>query len=413
MITHVESANKVWVVAQDQQEELDLVMEELATLRPTLGPVTDVKVENTVGAVFSEDGELYRGKVIDNSSTVLFIDFGNTEVKQAEEMLKLPEHLHEDKIAAFAMYLQVANGDEAGAREKLEELMDLEEVFVERSQDGEAMFFVDGLKINFGTKGEVSTASKESKCQEELVQNSDKTKKENLATMFHVKESKVSSQGEEIATVVANLVKVKEEVARDLEETRNSWITGCLRMLAGEESWGQQLKKEATIKTGASPSCHVQGTTSMASSASLVEKLMSEDETAKGEILDQLLSMDVQQLACNPDSSQVVQAAVLAVKTHSERAPQLFSHFASHLPSLASHPHGYLPLLSAFDAADPKQQGQFTRWLEDESVLLNLLNSDCGAFVVCRLMGENSSASLQVCILPRFVIITNHKMIFK
>ena len=151
MITHVESANKVWVVAQDQQAELDLVMEELATLRPTLGPVTDVKVENTVGVVFSEDGELYRGKVIDNSSTVLFIDFGNTEVKQAEEMLKLPEHLHEDKIAAFAMYLQVANGDEAGAREKLEELMDLEEVFVERSQDGEAMFFVDGLKINFGT----------------------------------------------------------------------------------------------------------------------------------------------------------------------------------------------------------------------------------------------------------------------
>ena len=415
MITHVESANNVWVVAQDQQAELDLVMEELATLRPTLGPVTDVKVENTVGAVFSEDGELYRGKVIDNSSTVLFIDFGNTEVKQAEEMLKLPEHLHEDKIAAFAMYLQVANGDEAGAREKLEELMDLEEVFVERSQDGEAMFFVDGLKINFGTKGEVSTASKESKCQEELVQNSDKTKKENLATMFHVKESKVSVQGEEIATVVANLVKVKEEVARDLEETRNSWITGCLRMLAGEESWGQQLKKEAIMKTGASPSCHVQGTTSMASSASLVEKLMSEDETAKGEILDQLLSMDVQQLACNPDSSQVVQAAVLAVKTHSERAPQLFSHFASHLPSLASHPHGYLPLLSAFDAADPKQQGQFTRWLEDESVLLNLLNSDCGAFVVCRLMGENSSVSLQVFLLHRFVIITNRNffLIFK
>ena len=206
MITHVESANKVWVVAQDQQAELDLVMEELATLRPTLGPVTDVKVDNTVGAVFSEDGELYRGKVIDNSSTVLFIDFGNTEVKQAEEMLKLPEHLHEDKIAAFAMYLQVANGDEAGAREKLEELMDLEEVFVERSQDGKAMFFVDGLKINFGTKGEVSRASKESKCQEELVQNSDKTKKENLATMFHVKESKVSVQGEEIANVVANLI---------------------------------------------------------------------------------------------------------------------------------------------------------------------------------------------------------------
>ena len=151
----------------------------------------------------------------------------------------------------------------------------------------------------------------------------------------------------------------------------------------------------------------------MASSASLVEKLMSEDETAKGEILDQLLSMDVQQLACNPDSSQVVQAAVLAVKTHSERAPQLFSHFASHLPSLASHPHGYLPLLSAFDVADPKQQGQFTRWLEDESFVLNLLNSDCGAFVVCRLMGENSSVSLQVCLLSRFVIITNHKMIFK
>ena len=200
-----------------------------------------------------------------------------------------------------------------------------------------------------------------------------------------------------MGVLLAKQIKVKQAVERVLEEARTFWISGCLRMLSGEQSWGQEVKKKQINKTSLNYS--VQETSTKASSAALVEKLMTDDVAVKGDILDQLLALDMEQLACDPNSSQVVQAAVLAVKNNLEHAPQLFSHLASHLPFLATHPHGYLPLLSAFDAADPKQQGEFTRWLEDEAVLFNLLNSNCGAFVVCRLMGEILSESLQVCFL--------------
>ena len=388
LITHVESSTKVWVVAQEQQAELDMVMDEMATLKPVLEPVTDVTTGilwgDTVAAVFSEDGELYRGRLIDNQPTVLFIDFGNAEVKQAEELFKLPEHLQEEKLAAFATCVRVANAGQIGAREKLEELMDVEELVMKRNNAGEAEFFVDGVKLSFG---EVSGAVEGSKCLEEQTRCISNSISGNPV---HIKE-KVIDVGMGVST--ANRIKIKEEVERDLEEARTSWISGCLRRLSGEENWGREKK---TNNMEFPSRCSFQETCTEAGSADLVEKLMTEDEAVKGDILDQVLALDMKQLACDPNSSQVVQAAVFAVRNDLVRAPQLFSHLASHLPSLASHPHGYLPLLSAFDAADPKQQNEFTRWLEDEAVLLNLLQSDCGAFVVCRLMGENMSASLQV-----------------
>ena len=402
LVTHVESFNKVWVVAQGQQVELDAVMEEMATLRSELEPATDVKTGDTVAAVFSEDGELYRGRLIGDGSTVFFIDFGNAEVKQVQELFRLPAHLQEEKIAAFAISVNVANSEQIGAREKLEELMDVEEVVMKKNKVGQAEFFVGGAKVSFG---EVSGAVEGSECLEEQAQPQciGNNTENNSTTLVNIKE-KVTDHGDGMCVSMANKIKMKKELEKDLEEARTSWISGCLRMLSGEESWGQEMKKKTTIKTGVTFSYPIQETYTKADSAALVEKLMSEDGAVRGEILDQLLALDVRQLACDPNSSQVVQAAVFAVRNDLERAPQLFSHLASNLPSLASHPHGYLTLLSAFDAADPKQQGEFTRWLEDEAQLLNLLNSDCGAFVLCRLMGENLSASLQVChLLSDFV----------
>jgi len=381
LITHVESSSKVWVVAQDRQAELDLVMEEMSTLKAVLEPVTDITTRDTVAAVFSEDGELYRGRLIDNHPTAFFIDFGNAEVKLTEELFILPTHLQEEKIAAFATSVMVANAGQIGAREKLEELMAIEELLMKRNRAGEAEFFVDGIKLSFG---EDSGVVEGSNCLQEQTQFNNIS-----STQGHIKEQ-VTDVG--VGVSIANQIKIKEEVERDLEEARTSWISGCLRMLSGEETWGQAK----TNNMGFSSSYSVQETSTKAGPDDLVKKLMTEDEAVKGEILDQFLALDMKQLACDPNSSQVVQAAVFAARNDLVRAPQLFSHLASHLPCLASHPHGYLPLLSAFDAADPKQQNKFTRWLADEAVLLNLLKSDCGAFVVCRLMGENMSASLQV-----------------
>ena len=193
----------------------------------------------------------------------------------------------------------------------------------------------------------------------------------------------------------------KKEVETSLEEARTAWISGCLQMLSGKQSWEHDKEKETPANDDVA-TFSIEEVSTKAGSAYFVEKLMSGGEAIRTDILDQLLSMDIEQLACDPNSSKVVQAAVLAMKNHPNHASQLIANLASNLPKLATHPHGYLPLLSAFNAADLKQQGEFTTWLENEAVLLKLLNSDFGAFVLCQMMGEmtpGQTASLQVCFI--------------
>ena len=191
-------------------------------------------------------------------------------------------------------------------------------------------------------------------------------------------------------------------VEASLEEARTAWISGCLQMLSGKQSWEHDKEKETPTNDHVA-TLSIEEVSTKAGSAYFVEKLMSGGEAIRTDILDKLLfDVDIEQLACDPNSSKVVQAAVLAMKNHPNHASQLIVNLASNLPKLATHPHGYLPLLSAFNAADLKQQGEFTTWLENEAVLLKLLNSDFGAFVLCQMMGEmtpGQTASLQVCFI--------------
>ena len=199
----------------------------------------------------------------------------------------------------------------------------------------------------------------------------------------------------------AALSNAKKGVEASLEEARTAWIFGCLQMLSGKQSWEHDKEKETPANDNVA-TFSIEEVSTKAGSAYFVEKLMSGGEAIRTDILDELLSMDIEQLACDPNSSKVVQAAVLAMKNHPNHASQLIANLASNLPKLATHPHGYLPLLSAFNAADLKQQGEFTTWLENEAVLLKLLNIDFGAFVLCQMMGEmtpGQTASLQVCFI--------------
>jgi hypothetical protein len=68
--------------------------------------------------VFSEDGELYRARVLDRLDDgiikVRFIDFGNTEEKAAVELLELPGRLQEDELPGLAKRVRLAGGREEG-----------------------------------------------------------------------------------------------------------------------------------------------------------------------------------------------------------------------------------------------------------------------------------------------------------
>merc|ERR1719234_3013219 len=106
----------------------------------------------------------------------------------------------------------------------------------------------------------------------------------------------------------------------------------------------------------------------------LVEKLMAEDECReeKEEIFVRIQSFNLLHLAVDPESSQVVQAAVFAVSQDRDLPPLLIRNLALHLPTLATHPDGYLAILAALDAATSDTRLCFTCWLEDEAVVLNL-----------------------------------------
>ena len=106
----------------------------------------------------------------------------------------------------------------------------------------------------------------------------------------------------------------------------------------------------------------------------------------KRNILSKLLSSNLLHLAADPITSQMVQAAVFAASRDRDLQPSLIKDIAVHFPTLAPHPHGYLTILSALDAAGADERLHFTHWLGDEPVVLRILNSKVGAFVVRRMI---------------------------
>ena len=106
----------------------------------------------------------------------------------------------------------------------------------------------------------------------------------------------------------------------------------------------------------------------------------------KRNILSKLLSSNLLHLAADPVTSQMVQAAVFAVSRDRDLQPSLIRDIAVHFPTLAPHPHGYLTILSALDAAGADERLHFNHWLGDEPVVLRILNSKVGAFVVRRMI---------------------------
>ena len=115
IVSHVESRREVWVQKVAREQELDSMLEELQTLKPNLELVKAPQLGDFVATTFSEDGELYRARVVSISPpgcTVIFVDFGNSEAKDEEELFQLPDHLNEEKLPAFAERVTLAeNGD--------------------------------------------------------------------------------------------------------------------------------------------------------------------------------------------------------------------------------------------------------------------------------------------------------------
>ena len=156
---------------------LQAIDTQLASLAPESIPASP-HVGATVAATFSADGEVYRGRVVtlgsSGTATVLFIDFGNTEEKAAEELSEVPEHLLEERRPGLAERVEVAGGHllptTEEARQLLESRLDGEEVAMTRDQAGQAAFLVDGVRLEVeGLLGKLMSRSRVKEEEEEEV----------------------------------------------------------------------------------------------------------------------------------------------------------------------------------------------------------------------------------------------------
>jgi len=111
-VGHVERPGLVWINAPPTEQSDKLLKEvEMMSLeqwrggeKPTVGTLVAVR--------FSEDGLVYRAKVVsieDSVLTVRFIDYGNTEQKTLKEIFRLPSSL--SAVAGLAVLLEVAGAE--------------------------------------------------------------------------------------------------------------------------------------------------------------------------------------------------------------------------------------------------------------------------------------------------------------
>lgn len=142
IVSHVESRRVVWVQEVAREQELYSVSDELQTLgQSDLDVFNSPQLGDFVAATFLEDSNLYRARVVSSSPsrcTVIFVDFGNSEEKDKRELLKLPLHLQEDKLSAFAEQVIVAESDGGWSKEQLENLKG-EVVAMSMNSRGEAV----------------------------------------------------------------------------------------------------------------------------------------------------------------------------------------------------------------------------------------------------------------------------------
>nr|XP_039258648.1 uncharacterized protein LOC120335239 [Styela clava] len=77
------------------EDEINNLMESIKSETASFKPITNAELGNPCLALFAEDGQLYRGKLISKASDsylVEFIDYGNIQRTKIEDLWQLPEH---------------------------------------------------------------------------------------------------------------------------------------------------------------------------------------------------------------------------------------------------------------------------------------------------------------------------------
>jgi len=154
-VVHVEKVDKVWVVPIEKFPGLEKLMQDLAEWMENDENhvvLKDVKVGELCCVPFSQDGEMYRAKVVwleDQTAEVVFYDYGNSEEVDLQDILELPSQFREEEPAGLEVCVKDAGLalDTEEMRQKLETALAKNSVSIQL-EGGEGIFFVEGKKLS-------------------------------------------------------------------------------------------------------------------------------------------------------------------------------------------------------------------------------------------------------------------------
>ena len=149
-LSHVETVDMVWVSRLEEEEAIQALMANLTELQETLTKATRKKAGAVFGAVYSDDGELYRAVLKDKAGpgkvTIHYMDFGNSDVVPVEALMNLPAHLA--VVPAYAIPVHFSSGLEASPEnlDLVRTTLDVGNLTV-TVVDGKGHFKIDGREV--------------------------------------------------------------------------------------------------------------------------------------------------------------------------------------------------------------------------------------------------------------------------
>ena len=154
-VVHVGHDGRLWFTPTSLLQAVDDLMNKLALI--SLIPVSQVKVGQVCITMYSIDKELYRAEVTEvfgNQVKVLFIDYGNKEIKTMDEIMEIPEDFLE--LVPAALPINTARSFDKGQREEVENLLCGKQVTVklaeERGTEVARIFDKHEGEIRFGAE---------------------------------------------------------------------------------------------------------------------------------------------------------------------------------------------------------------------------------------------------------------------
>lgn len=164
VLSYVESIGLIWVQLNENAKKLDFVMDKIASmkslkcLKPAQNPPP--KQGDFVVAQYKGDEELYRAQVVDvvkNQATIHFIDFGNQQKTDVDQLFELPEAVSIPLYPPMAFFVELKRmesyEDTAHNRQLLEELLTNDQFIVYQDDEESHVEFISdnsGEWIQFG-----------------------------------------------------------------------------------------------------------------------------------------------------------------------------------------------------------------------------------------------------------------------